>query len=386
MARLVVYILLALILTGVGYGEEGEEIKREIAQKEEQLSELKRSLQARRAEIEALGLKERSLLKAIENLDRRLREKREELRRIEMERKALERKIGEMEERIEELRGKEVVLRERIKERMVAAYRMQKGRLVDFLFSSTDLTTLSRRYRYLEALARYDLDLIGIYRDTVEGIGSDMALLREKRDRLAELKVEIERRRREMLRERRKRERLVKRVRSSRELSLIALKEMEEASLRIESRIEELRRRYRGTRSATGFAALKGELDMPVDGVVVTFYGKKRDPRFNTYTFNKGIEIEAPIGTEVRSIYQGRVVFADWFKGYGLTVIIDNGDGYYTVFAHLSKILKGVGEEVEKGEVIGLVGDTGSLKGPRLYFEIRHHGIPKDPLEWVSMR
>ena len=381
-----VYILLALILTGVGYGEEGEEIKREIAQKEEQLSELKRSLQARRAEIEALGLKERSLLKAIENLDRRLREKREELRRIEMERKALERKIGEMEERIEELRGKEVVLRERIKERMVAAYRMQKGRLVDFLFSSTDLTTLSRRYRYLEALARYDLDLIGIYRDTVEGIGSDMALLREKRDRLAELKVEIERRRREMLRERRKRERLVKRVRSSRELSLIALKEMEEASLRIESRIEELRRRYRGTRSATGFAALKGELDMPVDGVVVTFYGKKRDPRFNTYTFNKGIEIEAPIGTEVRSIYQGRVVFADWFKGYGLTVIIDNGDGYYTVFAHLSKILKGVGEEVEKGEVIGLVGDTGSLKGPRLYFEIRHHGIPKDPLEWVSMR
>lgn len=385
------YLLLATmtstLIPGIIWGGEGsKDLKGEIARKESQLLELRRAMKAKMAEIEALGLKERSLLAAIEALDRRLNKKEVELKEIKRKKKRLEADIRSLKKEIETLKGKELALRERLKDRMVVAYKMQKGRLVDFLLSSEDLPTFERGYRYLEALARYDLSLIRMHRDTVDRLRKGMAELKERKKKLTIIEAKLKEKRRELSSERRKKERLVREIRKSRELSLIALKEMEEASMKMESRIEELRNRYRGMLVGKGFAALKGDLEMPVDGVVVSFYGKKRDPRFNTFFFNKGIEIEAPAGAEVRSVYNGKVVFADWFKGYGLTMIIDNGDGYYTVFAHLSRIFKRAGEKVEKGEVVALVGDTGSLEGPRLYFEIRHHGIPKDPLEWVSMR
>ncbi len=78
------------------------------------------------------------------------------------------------------------------------------------------------------------------------------------------------------------------------------------------------------------------------------------------------------------------MLFADWFKGYGNMMIIDHGAHYYTVYAHVEEMFKSVGEQVRAGEVIATVGDTGSLEGPRLHFEVRHHGKPVDPAEWFK--
>jgi septal ring factor EnvC (AmiA/AmiB activator) len=113
-------------------------------------------------------------------------------------------------------------------------------------------------------------------------------------------------------------------------------------------------------------------------------YGKVEHPKFHTITFNNGIEIEARLGTEVRSVYKGRVAYSGWFRGYGKVVIIDHGNGYYTLFARLSKIVRDVDSIVEKGDVIALVGDTGLVKGPHLYFEVRQKGMPLDPLNWLA--
>ncbi|MBI3755820.1 MAG: peptidoglycan DD-metalloendopeptidase family protein, partial [Deltaproteobacteria bacterium] len=107
-------------------------------------------------------------------------------------------------------------------------------------------------------------------------------------------------------------------------------------------------------------------------------------PKFHTVTFNNGIEIEANAGAEVKSVYKGRIVYSGWFRGYGKVMIVDHGEGYYTLFAHLSKVIKDVHSIAEKDDVIALVGDTGSLKGPLLYFEIRQKGVPLDPLNWLA--
>jgi len=121
-----------------------------------------------------------------------------------------------------------------------------------------------------------------------------------------------------------------------------------------------------------------------VEGKVVSIYGKVEHPKFHTITFNNGIEIAANIGTEVRSVYNGRIAYSGWFRGYGKVVIVEHGGGYYTLFARLSKIVKDINSTVEKGDVLALVGDTGSIKGPHLYFEVRQKGIPLDPLNWVA--
>jgi septal ring factor EnvC (AmiA/AmiB activator) len=108
------------------------------------------------------------------------------------------------------------------------------------------------------------------------------------------------------------------------------------------------------------------------------------DSEFRTQTFRSGVVFEAAAGLPVRAVAAGRVRFAGWFRGYGRLVILDHGSGYYTVSGHLGELGVGVGDPIERGAQIGTVGDSGSLSGPRLYFEIRRGAEALDPTEWLS--
>jgi len=90
------------------------------------------------------------------------------------------------------------------------------------------------------------------------------------------------------------------------------------------------------------------------------------------------------MGTEIRAVLPGKVLYADWFKGFGNIVIIDHGDHVFTVSGYCSQLLKKAGDEVAQGDAIGLVGSAGALKGPSLYFEIRHQGKAQNPMDWIS--
>ncbi len=123
---------------------------------------------------------------------------------------------------------------------------------------------------------------------------------------------------------------------------------------------------------------------MPVVGEVLSGFGKQVHPVFKTVTMQKGIEIKAPFSAPIRSIFPGRVAHVGWMRGYGQLLIISHGDHYYTLFAHSSKVLVKQGDDVTAGQEIAEVGDSGSLKGPCLYFEIRRHSDPLDPLKWLD--
>ncbi|UCH98427.1 MAG: peptidoglycan DD-metalloendopeptidase family protein [Candidatus Aminicenantes bacterium] len=131
---------------------------------------------------------------------------------------------------------------------------------------------------------------------------------------------------------------------------------------------------------------VKGKLKWPIKGKIISFFGKKKSTKFNTYIINNGIKIK-PIGSdEVRAIYSGEVVFADYYKGYGNLVIIQHAKNLYTLYGHCEKMIKQRGDNVNEGELISLVGDTGYTSGKALYFEIRTQLKPQDPLKWLSKR
>ena len=129
---------------------------------------------------------------------------------------------------------------------------------------------------------------------------------------------------------------------------------------------------------------MKGRLPRPAVGRIEERFGERRDPRYGSVTFHKGVDIRAPRGTKVRAVAAGRVVHARWLRGYGNLVILDHGGGYYTLMGHLDRMEVVEGDDVEAGEVVGLVGDTGSLKGAYLYFEIREGGRAVDPEAWFA--
>jgi septal ring factor EnvC (AmiA/AmiB activator) len=124
----------------------------------------------------------------------------------------------------------------------------------------------------------------------------------------------------------------------------------------------------------------------PVTGRIISYFGKSKDPQFHLEVDNSGIQIQAPEGTPIHAVASGVVKFADWFKGYGKLVILDHGRGYYSLYAQAATLNVSEGQSVASGQVLGSVGDTDSLVGSSLYFEIRKNGVPQDPLHWLKYR
>lgn len=127
------------------------------------------------------------------------------------------------------------------------------------------------------------------------------------------------------------------------------------------------------------FGRLKGKLRWPTRGPIAEHFGAWRSIGKLKW---QGVLIDAGLGDDVHAVYHGRVAFADWLRGYGLLVIIDHGNGYMSLYGHNQSIYKDVGDWVQTGEVIASVGNSGGRDRPGLYFEIRHNGVPTNPVLW----
>jgi septal ring factor EnvC (AmiA/AmiB activator) len=162
------------------------------------------------------------------------------------------------------------------------------------------------------------------------------------------------------------------------------LQELKSASKRILKVIREAEKR--DTFTAKGFSKLKGKLPWPLKGRIAVPYGSQKDSKFNTPIFRSGTYIQSKKDTFAKAVFRGKVVFAEWFKGYGQLVIINHGEGYHTLYGSLSEIFTKVGDIIKVNQVIGRVGDSGVLNAPSLYFELRYKGKPLDPLQWFKRR
>ena len=134
--------------------------------------------------------------------------------------------------------------------------------------------------------------------------------------------------------------------------------------------------------AAGEFEHLKGQLRLPVKGDILARFGTKRGDGPSW----KGLFIKATEGTEVKAIATGKVIFADWYKGYGNMVIVDHGDQYWSLYSNNQAVLKHVGDTVKTGDVIASAGNSGGNEQSGLYFEIRHQGRVFDPLNWIVVK
>ena len=131
------------------------------------------------------------------------------------------------------------------------------------------------------------------------------------------------------------------------------------------------------------FADYKGKLPLPVKGTISARYGAPR----NTGELKwRGIFLSAPEGRNVVSVFRGRVAYADWLRGFGLLMVVEHGDGYMTLYGHNQSLYKEAGDWVEAGQTIASIGNTGGPSETGLYFEIRHDGEPRNPLDWCKIR
>jgi septal ring factor EnvC (AmiA/AmiB activator) len=351
------------------------------------LEGIKRKIERERQGINQVRKREGSVLQALGKIERDLEKKTKDLN---MTNSKLVSILGAMQQKETEAQRLRISLdqrRELLMKRAVALYRWHRGGGSFVLLSGeVPLGVLLQRKHYLAATVFFDRELVEKLNDEVtyqENVKRELAHKKEELSQQRQILAEVQD---SVRKDGEKKKQLLASLRQEKDGRVRALKELEQAALRLQKMIEEMSRRGVGKvpelPAGTGLDAMRGKLEWPVRGQVTGSFGKTKHPEFATEVFRKGIDIEAPIGEEIRAVEKGRVVFAERFSGYGKMVIIDHGERYFSVYAHLSEILKKSGDAVKRGETLGTVGDSDSLAGSGLYFEMRKDGKSIDPLPW----
>jgi septal ring factor EnvC (AmiA/AmiB activator) len=240
---------------------------------------------------------------------------------------------------------------------------------------------------YAAYLSERDRALIEEYREgRAELIGERTELARARQE-LGALAGEVRTARDELGAARRRHAAALDRVRADQRSRRTAIAELEVAATALESVIAEV-----GADGAQGpeitldMRKFKGLLDWPAAGPLQAGFGTIVHPQFKTEVPHPGWDIAGEFGADIRAVFDGVVAFADWMRGYGLTAIVDHGGGMITVYAHASVLLVRQGDRVERGGLLGQIGETASLRGPILYFELRDGGRAVDPRPWLRAR
>jgi len=378
----------ALLLLGVLFVSDAaagvQEMEGRIGSKQEKLIQVRRDISRKKKVLRSLTGKERGLLARIESIDKKLALKGEQLESYDIALKKVRTEKTQLALEVSDLKEELGRYQHFLAYKVLQLYKYGGYSYVKALFSAGSYAGMLKRYRYIKVLAREDKKSIDHYREVYATLNRKEATLAEREKKVLALEKSFQETNSEILAEREKRTRLLARIRKEKASQKELLSELESSARSLQKTIEDLIRQQKALFG--GFEKYRGKLSWPIEGKVLTRFGKHKHEKFNTYIFSRGISISAEPGSEVRSVYNGTVLFADWFKGYGRMVILDHGNGFYSVYAHLSKLLVSVKAVVETGEPIGRAGETGSLQGPALYFEIRYHGEPQDPLLWLAAR
>lgn len=356
--------------------------------KQEELKGYKERIKEEKKRIKRVEKKERSVLSELEVIEKALKKKEEEFKAYDYTLKETENRIKKVEEELTLLNKKILEERNHLRERLRALYKQRRrGYYYGVLIGSKDSEDLFRKYKYLKVMADQDRRLFENYMEDSDRLNKNMVSLEKLREEVSSYREKVREKEKGIKAEKDKKLVLLSFLRKEKSTRKRLIEELEEAARQIEALIKEADRSVEiPSPPGIGFAAQKGRLSWPSEGRLISLFGKQIDSEFKTPIFKRGIEIRSSNGEDIRAIYGGSVIYSDWFKGYGKMLIINHGDRYYSLYAHASEIFPKVGETVSEGQVIGKVGDTGSLKGPILYFEIRHKGEPLDPLAWLRKR
>ncbi len=236
----------------------------------------------------------------------------------------------------------------------------------------------------LKQVIQSDLQLLEKQTQDLERLGHlEMELGRQAAAKAAlesELDLQVQARKQETA----KKEAILAGIKREKKLSQAALESLKASALALDKKVSLLDKESSGAVEESSFSRQKGQLIFPVKGSIVSAFGSKKRGAYKSFTFQNGIDIKVERGEPVRAVFKGKVIFAQWLMGYGNLMIIDHGDNYYTLYAHVEEVYKKKGETIGTGEVIATAGDTGSISGVCLHFEVRHHGKPVNPLQWLK--
>lgn len=272
-----------------------------------------------------------------------------------------------------------------LEKRLVALYKEGDTGALKILFSAESPTEMVQQYQYFTKVLQYDKELLAEFKETTRVHQQNLDELEALRSQKRNL-LETEQRQQSVARKgKRLQSRLLKKARDEKQQLSSELTQLKEDATRLKALVSRLQNTEKTTTvpGAGNFAVGRGRLSWPVNGHVVIGFGQQKDDKLGTYYESNGIEIATDIGSPIRAVASGKIVFADYFKGYGNLFILSHPGGYHTLYAQADRMQKKLGAEVSAGDLLGYSGLGGR---DSIYFEIRSKGAPVNPLSWLQPR
>lgn len=359
------------------------------AKAEEELRKVKGKIHQEENVLKKIRQKKTTILGSLEELDRtiahsekRYRDSQKQVRTVAGDIRSLKKELASLESRILKQEKSNAG-------RIVAYYRIGKSGILPVLFSVSSLPEKLNNLNAMKVVLDADWKRLESFRSLLKQKESAEEKLQARLAREKKLKKEMKRHVKEEKEKRRDKDGLLFRMGQDEHLHKGLLEELRNSEKELERMFREREEQQvgeynkRGESTNGSLTSGKGKLHWPVVGQLYRKYGKTFDPLHQTTIVNRGIDIRTKMGEPVRAVWGGEVAYADWFRGYGKLLIVHHGSKDYTVLSHMSRLTKGEKERVEPGEIVGYAGDTGSMEGCMVHFEVWHEGKPRNPMEWI---
>ena len=367
----------------------------ELKYQNDAINALKTEINQLRLKIKTAESRERSASTRISSLDEEISLTAKLIRSLKSEEEKTRKRILQLKSDILKNENELESLRARYKKRVVNSYR--KGRLTDLekVFSSTTWRQAIYRTQYLKIISDIEKKLtnqierllIQISQQKLEleaVLRNNLKLVRDKQQQISSYRDMRIAREKELNRIRNDKKALSNYI-EEKEAGIIQLESIIKKVLEDKARFErELRiRKQQEALKTKSFKALKGQLPWPADGRIIAKFGRQWNSKLKTTTENPGIDIKGQPGSPIRTVLGGVVTTITYIRGYGTTIIVDHGGGFYTVYSHVTNIQTVVDGQVQNGDIIAYMGDSGSINGSKLHFEIWGKGQKLDPEKWL---
>ena len=349
------------------------------ASDEERLKKVKERRATLEQELARMRGEEKSLLGEVERLELELALRSEELTEIQISLRRTRTALDATVARVKELETSLAEARPALARHARALYKLGDMSYLRLLLSIDRPSDFFRGYRLITTLARRDNARVSSFRADLHALTSERAALEERTRESMALRSKLAAARRDLDAQRARKTELLTSLVERKELNAAYVEELAQAETRLVAMLAGLGEGV----VEVPLGAFRGSLPWPVVGEVRAGFGRRKHPRFDTYTIHNGIEIEAPKDAAVKAVHAGRVVFAERFRGYGLMVIVDHGGKHHSLYAQLGDVQVAPGQQVSAGTVLGTA-DPAGPDGAGLYFEMRFQGRPEDPEGWLA--
>ena len=349
-----------------------------------ELKILRRKIAQQENAISKVGKKESAVLKNLQKIGSQLKLKRRELEIYKWNFKNNQKKIFSLEPRLKKAEQKIKSHKKILGLRLRSIYKEGPMFPLRVAFSSNNLTDLMQGLKYMDLITQQVSQTLQEYLMKLEKIKQDKTSLYKVRAKLVSLKKNTLSKKREIEKTKKEKSVYLKKIKRKKNQSVKVRKELLASSNNLNSLIDKLLMKL-VSGEGLDISDKKGRLKLPLKGRILNKFGRKRVKEYESYIVYNGINFRARRGTPVQAVFDGKVLYSGELEGYGNLVIVGHGKEYHSLYGHLDSIKVAANKVVKTGEVIALSGDSGSLEGETLYFELRKNGKPIEPVRWFRV-